>query len=512
MRLGQPREGTFAQTEREAGIGAAVLAGVVGFVVRVVWWLLRHPRTTLALVVAVLVGKVAREVGDWVGWLALSLVAGVMFAWRVAGADHFARHVTHRARAWWRSRWVFARRWQPAMLTCGLTFCHKGMEYLPALRQAVWTPHGDVLRVGMLPGQTVADYAAAADQLAQSFGMTECRVRSVPGRPQLVELWFVTADPLAEPVGVLQPGELPDLAAVPVALGEDGSAWGMPLLGSHVLVGGATGSGKGSVLWSMIAGLATAVRDRTVSLWVIDPKGGVELAAGAPMFDRFAYDDAPEPDSDSGGKKRGDPSGWGTHVCTLLEDAVAVMQRRLAAMRGHTRMHAPSRDEPMIVIVIDELLALTALVSDRGTKNAINAALMLLLSQGRAAAVCVVAATQDARKELVGLRDFFPTRIALRTTEKQQADLILGDRAHERGARTEQIPVSLPGVGYVQLDGQPEPLRVRFTHVTDDDIDRVVLPAALDRRAPVPPLGADGYPVGTYQWRETASDPLPDAA
>ena len=38
----------------------------------------------------------------------------------------------------------------------------------------------------MLPGQVVADYAAAADALAQSFGMTECRVRSVPGHPGLV--------------------------------------------------------------------------------------------------------------------------------------------------------------------------------------------------------------------------------------------------------------------------------------------------------------------------------------
>lgn len=510
MRLGRPREGVVAQTAREDGALMAILVGGVGLILRLAWWLLRHPRTMIVLALVLLLGKVAREMGDWVGWLALSLLGAIALGWRLLAADHFARHVTRRIRACWRSRWVFGRHWQPAMLTCRLAFTHEGMEYLPTLRQVMWTRYGDVLRVAMLPGQTVGDYVAVTEQLAQSFGMVECRVRSIPGRPHLVELWFVTTDPLADPLGVITPAELPDLAAVPVARAEEGSVWGMPLLGSHVLVGGATGSGKGSVLWSMVAGLATEVRDRSVSLWVIDPKGGVELAAGAPMFDRFAYGDAPSTDGD--GKAGFDSAGWGDHVCNLLEDAVVVMQRRLASMRGHRRMHTPTSDEPMIVIVIDELLALTALVTDRATKNSINAALMLLLSQGRAAAVCVVAATQDARKELIGMRDLFPTRIALRTTEKQQADLILGDGAHDRGARTEQIPVSLPGVGYVQLDGLPEPLRVRFSHVTDDDIATVVLPAALERRSPTPPLRADGYPVGSYQWHEPTDDQLPNAA
>ena len=32
--------------------------------------------------------------------------------------------------------------------------------------------------------------------------------------------------------------------------------WMLPVLGQHLLVAGATGAGKGSVLWSLIAGLA----------------------------------------------------------------------------------------------------------------------------------------------------------------------------------------------------------------------------------------------------------------
>jgi hypothetical protein len=42
--------------------------------------------------------------------------------------------------------------------------------------------------------------------------------------------------------------------------------------------------------------------------------------------------------------------------------------------------------------------------------------------------------------------------------------------ARDRGARCDEIPHSLPGVGYVEVDGQPEPVRVRFGYVTDDHI------------------------------------------
>ena len=52
--------------------------------------------------------------------------------------------------------------------------------------------------------------------------------------------------------------------------------------------------------------------------------------------------------------------------------------------------------------------------------------------------------------------------------------MVLGRGAHARGARCDQIRESLPGVGYVVLDGLPEPVRVRFTHVTDADIAGLV--------------------------------------
>ncbi|MEE3919045.1 hypothetical protein V2I01_13570 [Micromonospora sp. BRA006-A] len=56
-------------------------------------------------------------------------------------------------------------------------------------------------------------------------------------------------------------------------------------------------------------------------------------------------------------------------------------------------------DEPLIVVVIDEIAALLAYLPDSEIRTRITQALGLLLSQGAGLGVLVVAATQDpARK------------------------------------------------------------------------------------------------------------------
>lgn len=114
------------------------------------------------------------------------------------------------------------------------------------------------------------------------------------------------------------------------------------------------------------------------------------------------------------------------------------------------------------------------------SKDRVKTALSLLLSQGRAPGYLVVAALQDPRKDVLPFRDLFPTRIALRMTEPEQADLVLGDGAWDRGAHCDRIPRTMPGVGYVRLDSDPDPVRVRIAYVSDDDIagtcDRYAIP------------------------------------
>ena len=79
---------------------------------------------------------------------------------------------------------------------------------------------------------------------------------------------------------------MPDFTALPLARREDLTTWRLHLLATHVLVGGATRRGKGSVLWSLVRALGGGVASGLVRLWVIDPKGGMEFAMGRP-FDQM---------------------------------------------------------------------------------------------------------------------------------------------------------------------------------------------------------------------------------
>jgi len=147
------------------------------------------------------------------------------------------------------------------------------------------------------------------------------------------------------------------------------------------------------------------------------------------------------------------------------------MQQRAQRLRGRTRMHAPTAAEPLIVLIVDEIASLTAYIGDRKVRAEVEQLVGLLLSQGRAVGVSVIAAVQDPAKDVLPIRQLFSVRVGLRMTESTQTTMVLGAAAREAGAVCDQISTSTPGVGYVCTDGTGEPERVRAFHVTDPDID-----------------------------------------
>jgi S-DNA-T family DNA segregation ATPase FtsK/SpoIIIE len=188
-----------------------------------------------------------------------------------------------------------------------------------------------------------------------------------------------------------------------------------------------------------------------VQVWAIDPKGGMELRPGRRLFSRFE-DGTPET------------------MCDLLEDLVAVMDHRAQqlAARG-VRKHQPSVREPHVLAVIDELATLTAF-AERDTVRRIDRALGLLLTKGRAVGITVLAAVQDPGKDVVGWRDLFPTRIAMRLDNPVQVDMVLGEGARDLGAAADHIGEHTPGVAFVRVEGTRAIRRVRAAYLTDEDI------------------------------------------
>lgn len=430
-----------------------VVMALVGATLRLLWLLVRwaviFPALSLPLAACAGVGY---RWGSSSGIAAVLVFLVLLMVWRLTWPRGFRRFISGRVRARWRSWAVYRKQWASTCALHGLTKALDDAILVPALKLVV-IGHGlDVLTVRMLPGQSTADWQRQSDALAHTYGASLVRVRSV--HPGVVRIEMQYADPLASIVPLPAPTSSPDLSAVRIGVRENGSPWRVRLSGRHLLIAGATGAGKGGVTWSILAGIGPAVGAGLVQVWVVDPKGGMEFGAGQALFSRFAYDS-------------------GEATLALLREAASVLTARAERLRGVARQHVPSVEEPLIVVVIDEIASLTAYITDRKVKTEVEQLLGLLLSQGRAVGVSVIACVQDPSKEVIALRQLFPTRVALRLTEATQATMVLGQAARDRGALCEQIPDSLPGVAYVAEDGSAEVARVRSFHVTDEDIARI---------------------------------------
>ncbi|MFI7105036.1 FtsK/SpoIIIE domain-containing protein [Nonomuraea sp. NPDC050227] len=426
-----------------------LIGRMVARLVRTIW---RHP---IAAAVLVVLGAL------WYvyGWpVAASLTGTVVMAlasWTFLDRPSFARLVGYRLLAWWRLVWIYRRHWQPVMIVSGLGRHIRGRDYLPRLGKVTCTSWADVVTVRMLKGQAVKDWADRTDHLAQGFGATSCRVAlSHAGR---LSLTFPRSDPLASPLLALAIPDEPTVGPVEIGKGEDGRPWRLKVHGTHVLVAGATGAGKGSIIWSVIRSLLPAADAGLVELWALDPKL-MELSYGRALFgSRYAA--TPEECAD------------------LLDEAVCVMQKRAARFAGLQRSHTPTVVDPFVLVVVDEVAFLTAYQSDRQLRQRISAALATLTTQGRAVGVGILAALQDPRKEVMNIRNLFPDKIALRLDESEQVDMVLGDGARDRGAladRISPVPELGAGVGYVRLEASPGPVRVRAAYVSDHDIRAMV--------------------------------------
>ncbi len=458
---GQTVERTTAGTPVAVGWRARRSGAVV--------WAVFNRFTFLALSTFVLAMALWPKVDPVVLTGAVVALAALLTTWRLAHRRSFDRFVGYRVRSAWRRRMVYRRRWAMTMLTCGLTVnVGNGCQAVPRLARVRSTRQADRVTVALLVGQVVEDFAAVVDRLAQTFGAIDCRVAPNLRRRERVTLTFMVRDPLIRVIPPLTAPQTPDLALLAVAVGEDGSPVRLRVLGTHVLLVGATGAGKSSVVWALLHAVGPLIASGVVRVWVVDPKGGMELAAGQPMFTRFCH---------------GEGASHELAYAELLEDAVTVMRERQMRMRGVARLHTPTVAEPLVLVIVDELAALTAYASDRDAKRRIGSALSLLLSQGRAVGVSVVAAIQDPRKETLPSRDLFPTRVGLRMVDSDQVDMVLGDGARRRGARCDAIPETLPGVAYIARDGTAACQRVRFPHMDDDTV--TALAAMYPAPAPV---------------------------
>jgi S-DNA-T family DNA segregation ATPase FtsK/SpoIIIE len=424
----------------------AKLARLLAWIARMI---ARHPLASGVLALAAVTWV---KLG-WVTLVALILAAVVILAtWRWFWPVAFSRWIGRPARGTWRT-WYYRRRWAAVMTIAGVAPWYQGRTLLPVLGKVTASRYVDRVHVRLVSGQSAADFAKCAENLAHGFRALLCRVRTA--RSGAVVLEFIRRDALADLVPALAIPAAPDLKALPVGRREDGLRWLVRLYGTHVLIAGATGAGKASLLWGLVRAMFPLMQTGLVRVPAADPKL-MELAYGRVIFDSY-----------------GSYAADVTAIAAMLDQAVADMQDRARRLAGRQRDHTPTIADPFTVVLVDEVAFLTAYQPDRKLKERIMNALATLTTQGRAVGYSVVAALQDPRKDVLTIRNLFPDRIAMRLDEPEQVDMVLGDGARDRGAACELIPADPAtgaGVAFVRLESDPDPVRVRAGWVTDFDI------------------------------------------
>src|SRR5262249_25584020 len=156
----------------------------------------------------------------------------------------------------WR-RWQYARHWDAVMSVARLAVAHRGRVVVPVLDKVTSTGCTDLVRVRLVSGQCPADYASRTDNLAHGFGAFLCRGRTArppapPGGPRTA---LAPPHPRAATPPPSPPPAMADLRALPVGRREDGTIWSVRLHGTHLLIAGSTGAGKGSILWGLVRAL-----------------------------------------------------------------------------------------------------------------------------------------------------------------------------------------------------------------------------------------------------------------
>jgi S-DNA-T family DNA segregation ATPase FtsK/SpoIIIE len=291
----------------------------------------------------------------------------------------------------------------------------------------------------------------------------------------------------------------------------------------HLLIAGATGSGKSVAINSLIVSFLMQYTPDELRMLMIDPKR-VELSGfnGVPHLLRPVVTEM---------KHEKEPSRKGPRELTAIEvlkwllwemerrykifakgtkgpDGISRIHRNIEQYHTAARSNPAMEPMPYIILIIDELADLM-LVSPEDVETA----LCRLAQLARATGIHLIIATQRPSVDVVTglIKANFPARIAFAVTSMIDSRVILDTPGAEK----------LLGRGdalYTASD-ESKPIRVQGTFVADKETERVIqfwraqLPAPAD--GPAPAGQVDGAHVGGValagqQVQVGANVPMPD--
>lgn len=318
----------------------------------------------------------------------------------------------------------------------------------------------DRLLVQMMSAQLVRDYEAVADRLAEGLGVPRVRIRV--RSHGLIWIELLRRDPLAEPVmlptGISSVNEQ-RVVLVGCETGEELSVCLREV--AHIIAQGQTRSGKSRWTYGFLAQIAGC---QDVLIAGSDITGLIARA-----FEHTRH--APYWASGSGDIER--------HA-DVLEQLVAEMDRRNAAMPPRLDVFPTSVDDPQIWVVVEELAGLIeaaeavdalnpAPKTGRGAvprlKDRIKGAYKRLMAEGAKAGMHVLLLVQRAEAGIVGgfARGQASLRITFRVDDVESVKML-----HSNVDRVAAEMHSTAESGIALLSGPGLPLlRGRAPHMPD---------------------------------------------
>jgi len=342
------------------------------------------------------------------------------------------------------------------------------------------------------PGVKVGRIAALADDMAITMRAQSIRVAPIPGRGAVgVEI----PNPTARMVTLRELFESPEWensrATLPISLGRD--LEGKPVIADlgkmpHLLIAGATGSGKSVAINTIITSLIYRYTPRELRLLMIDPKM-VELsmynalphlrhkvvtdnhdAARVLKWSVFEMNRRYELLHANGARNLADFNRKVVEGKPLRHPPrPRPTLSSVAAEAADTPLELPFAEVysdgilPLIVLIVDELADLMMTV-----QGEVETPLAMLAQKARAIGIHLLLATQRPSVNVITglIKANFPSRIAFRVASKVDSRTILDQNGAE----------SLLGNGDMLFlpPGKSEPLRLQGAFIATEDTERLM--------------------------------------
>jgi DNA segregation ATPase FtsK/SpoIIIE, S-DNA-T family len=244
---------------------------------------------------------------------------------------------------------------------------------------------------------------------------------------------------------------------------ENGHRVEVTLMYRNLLCGGEPGSGKSSLLNTIIAHAALSCDAR---LWLFDGKI-VELGPWRPVADVFVGNTM-------------------ALALTKLRELQAEMDLRYLMLDHAGRrkiVHTDGLD--VIVCVLDELAYFSVTIGTKEEQEEFKTLVRDLVARGRAAGIIVIAATQRPSADIIptSLRDLFGYRVAFRCTTDSSSDIVLSNGWAKEGHSAKNIHPTDLGVGFLLAEGGI-PHRFKAAYLSDAQIQAVIAAARNLRNGP----------------------------